>query len=582
MSIKTIQGAIGQTDFDLVIKNVNFVNIFSKEIYKADIGICDGRIAHVTQPKEKELTGENIYDGKDKFAIPGLIDTHVHTESSMMTPGNMAKAIIPHGTTTIACDPHEIANVLGIQGVEYILESSKDIPLNLYVLAPSCLPSALNVETNGATFNGAEIDKIFNLDRVIGLGEVMDFPGVISQDPRMIDIINTAKKYKCFLQGHTPSLTGRKLSAYQASGVNSCHETSFTEEAMYKLRAGMTLECRESSIVQDIAALAPALKACNYPPNATICTDDREPDDLLRQGHIDYVIKRCIEEGLPPIEVIKMATYNAAILTKLNEHGSLIPGNFADIVLLDDLNNFEVNEVFIKGKLIAKEGSLVEDFTTKDFEVEEINTIKLSKPITEEDFKISHTKEIALVNIIKFNQEIPILTDLETIELPVKDGYIDISNRDDLAILTVFERHGKNGNKSICFVKDLGLKNGAIGSTVSHDSHNLVVVGKNIADMLQAANTLCKVGGGFVCIENSNITSLLELPIAGLMSKDPINIMAPKTSQLKSAIRNLGLNVPSPIIQVAAFALPVVPNIRLTDYGLVDVNTQQVLKTVIS
>lgn len=579
---RVMEAALGTIDFDLVIQDVNYVNIFTKEIYKADIGICDGRIAHVTHPGEEKLTCSNVYDGKDKFAVPGLIDTHVHTESSMMTPGNMAKAILPHGTTTIACDPHEIANVLGIEGVKYILDASAKIPLKVYILAPSCLPSVPGVETSGAVFTEKEIDEIMQFDRVIGLGEVMDFPGVIHQAPRMMNIIEAAKKHKGFLQGHSPSLTGRSLSAYQISGVNSCHETSFTEEALYKLRSGMTLECRESSIVQDIKALAPALKQCGYPPNTSICTDDREPDDLLREGHIDYVIRRCIQEGIPAIEAVKMATYNAAQLTKLYDHGSLIPGNIADILLLDSLDEFKVNEVFANGKLVAKDGKLTEDFDTPKLPVESKNTVILNKYPEEDDFRIHVSADVeqCKVNIIQFNKEVPIITELTSMELPVKEHIVDISDYEDLAILAIFERHGVNGNHSVCLVKNTGITEGAIASTLSHDSHNLVVIGKNISDMKKAAKTLCEVGGGITCVKNNMIEALLELPIGGLMSSEPIEKMAPKTAHLKTTIKKLGLLGPCPIIQVASFALPVVPNVRLTDCGLVDVNTQTFIPIV--
>lgn len=577
-----MEAALGTINFDLVIKNVNYVNIFTKEIYTADIGICNGRIAHITQPGEEALHCDHMYDGKNKFAIPGLIDTHVHIESSMMTPGNMAKAILPHGTTTIACDPHEIANVLGIDGVKYILEASKDIPLKVYVLAPSCLPSVPGVETSGAIFTEKEIDEIMHFDRVIGLGEVMDFPGVITQAPRMMNIIETAKKYNGFLQGHSPSLTGRKLSAYQISGVNSCHETSFTKEALYKLRSGMTLECRESSIVQDIKALAPALKQCGYPPNTSICTDDREPDDLLKEGHIDHVVRRCIQEGIPPIEAIKMATYNAAQLTKLYDHGSLIPGNVADILLLDSLDEFKVSEVFANGKLVAKDGQLFDDFEIPLLSIETKNTVLLQHCPEEDDFYIPvpNNADHCKVNIIQFNKEVPIITDLTSMNLPVIDHKIEINDHDDLAILAVFERHGINGNHSVCLVKNTGITDGAIASTVSHDSHNLVVIGRNISDMQKAAQTLCEAGGGITCVKDNKIEALLELPVGGLMSREPVEKMALKTAFLKKSIKELGLVGPCPIIQVASFALPVVPNFRLTDCGLVDVNTQTLIPII--
>lgn len=575
---KVIAAAMGEIPFDRVIRNIKFINLMTKEIYDSEIGIIDGRIGHINQPGEKSLSGKEVYDAQGRYAAPGLIDTHVHIESSMMTPVNMARAILIHGTTTIACDPHEIANVLGIEGVQYIIDASRDIPLMVYVLAPSCVPSVVGLETAGAAFNKEEIARIMEMERVIGLGEVMDFPGVIHQSERMMSILETAKKYTRFLQGHAPNLVGRELSAYLASGVGSCHETNFSEEARYKLRAGMTLECRESSIAQNIKAIAPVLKECQYPPNATLCTDDREPDDLLNDGHLDHIIRRAIEEGIPPLEAIKMATYNAARLIDIPDIGLLKPGNLANIILLDSLEHFSVNEVFAKGNLVARAGILVNEISRQEFAVEKRNTLILKTKPTAENFKIPSSYPTAKIPIISFNPQMPIITDLEEIELPVKDGFIDISGRDDLSILAVFERHGVNGNHSVCFVKGLGLTHGAIASTVSHDCHNLMVLGRNIPDMLQAVDVLCQSGGGYVCIADGRVEALLELPIAGLLSEKPAQEVAAETAKLKQKITEFGMvgNFPA-LLLLVTFALPVIPNVRLTDHGLVNVNTQALI-----
>ncbi|WP_193774590.1 adenine deaminase [Vallitalea guaymasensis] len=579
---KVIDAILGSTLYDTVIKNVKLVNIITGEVYNSEIGIIDGKIGHVNQPNEAPLSGNKEYDAEGKYAIPGLIDTHVHTESSMMTVANMAEAIVVHGTTTIACDPHEIGNVLGMEGVKYIYESSEDIPLMVNVLVPSCIPSALGVETAGAEFGKEEIEKLMKMDRVAGLGEVMDFPGVINQSSRMMEIIETAKNYTKFLQGHAPSLVGRELSAYLSTGISSCHETSFSEEARYKLRAGMTLECRESSIVHDIKALAPVLKEFNYPVTTTFCTDDREPDDILKEGHLDHVIRVAIKEGIPPIEAVKMATYNASKLLNKDDIGLIAPGRYANIVLLDRLEEFVVNEVFYKGELVAKEGKMVKPVPNKNYPLENRNTVIFQEKPTKEDFRIASDKDEATMNIIAFNKEVPIITDLEQITLNTNNGYVDISDREDLAVLSVFERHGKKGKKSTCLVKDLGLTHGAIASTVSHDTHNLAVVGKNEDDMMKAVDTLCEVGGGIVCVVDGEIEALIELPIAGLMSDKKIDELAPKTALLKAKISELGLKATCPIIQVASFSLPVIPNVRLTDLGLVDVNKQEIIPIIIS
>lgn len=577
---RLIRAAGGQISLDLVIKNVNFVNIFTKEIYPADIGICEGYIAHITQPGEGGISGKIEYDACGRHAVPGLIDTHVHIESSMMNPANLARVVLPHGTTTLVNDPHEIANVLGLEGVRYILDTSAGLPLRVYVLAPSCLPSALGVETTGFEFNSQEIDTMLKWDRVIGLAEVMDFPGVIHQSPRMKEILDTARKHGRFIQGHVPYLTGRGLSAYQCAGINSDHETVFTEEAYYKLRAGMTLECRESSIAQNIEALAPALKELGFPPNATFCTDDREPDDLLHEGHMDHVIRRAVAQGIPPIEAIKMATYNAALLTRLWDHGALAPGRIADILLLDNLEEFKVNEVFVGGKLAAQNGRLAEELIIPKHPLEDRNTIVLNSKPVKEVFQIRADGQKVKVNVITYDEHNPLLTKLEKIELPVRNGVVDTSAGEDLAYLAIFERHGRNGNISVGLVKGLNLKKGAIASTVSHDCHNLTVVGRNPGDMAVAANKLAESGGGIICVADGKVLAGVELPIAGLMSPKPVEELAPITSHLKNTIREMGLTGGYPLLRVATFALAVIPEVKMTDMGLVNVLTQQFIPVV--
>lgn len=576
-----IDALSGRGQFDTVIKNVKFVNIITKEIYDSEIGIVGGKVAHINQPGEIALEGIEEYDAEGRYAIPGLIDTHVHIESSMMTPANMAKAVLVHGTTAIACDPHEVANVSGIDGVRYIVESTRKLLLKVYVLAPSCVPSVVGIETAGANFNREEIDEIMSMEGVIGLGEVMDFQGVISQNERIMDILDTARKHTRFLQGHAPSLTGRDLSAYLSTGICSCHETSFEEEARYKLRAGMTLECRESSIVHDIDVLVPVLKEFGYPPAATFCTDDREPDDLLDEGHLDYVLRKAVKAGMPPIEAVRMATYNAAKLLDIEGIGHLKPGNAADIVLLDNLEEFIVNEVFVNGELTVKNGKMISLLEKKTYPIERINSVILDQKLVKEDFGVRAEGSEVKVNVIAFNPKVPIVTNLSEAKLPVKNGFADISGREDLSILSVFERHGVNGNKSTCFVKNLGLTHGAIASTVSHDSHNLVVIGKNTDDMLKAAEALIDAGGGIVCVSDGRIEVLLKLPIAGLMSDKPVEELAPLTADLKRMIYEHGIKSVCPILQIGSLALPVIPSVRLTDCGLVDVASQKIIPIII-
>ena len=582
MQTKTVIDAInGDIPFDLVIKNVNLVNVITREVYKSEIGIINGKIGHAIQPGDEPLEGIETFDANGKYAIPGLIDTHIHTESTMMTLSNVAKALLVHGTTTIACDPHEIANVMGVDGVKYIIESSEDIPLMTCVLAPSCVPSVEGLETSGASFTKTEIKEILEMDRVIGLGEVMDFNGVINQSERMVEILEEARNHNAFLQGHSPMLTGRKLSAYLSTGIKSCHETSFADEARYKLRAGMTLECRESSIMHDVKELAPVIKEFSYPENATLCTDDREPDDLYNEGHLDHVIRVAINEGIPAVEAIKMATFNSARLLGLENIGSIAPGKLANIAIIDNLENIRVTDVFVEGKQIVKEGKLTEKINGKSYPIERINTVKLKQAPSLSDFRIMCDENEALLNVMAYDKNVPIITRIEQAKLKTKDGYIDISDEESLAALTVFERHGKNGNKKSCVVKNLGLSKGAIASTVSHDCHNLIVLGKNENDMLLAAKKLEECGGGIVCVIDGKIEALIELPIAGLLSPKPVEELAPKTALLKEKMREMGMLSSCLLLQIATLALPVIPEVRLSDMGLVDVNNKRIIPIIV-
>ncbi|MCT4596541.1 MAG: adenine deaminase [Vallitalea sp.] len=577
-----INAALGKEKFDLVIQNIKLVNLFTKEIYDSEIGIKTGVISHVSHPTDEPLEGYKYYDGKGKYAIPGLIDTHIHIESTMMTPSNLSNAIVPRGTTTLACDPHEIANVMGVEGVQYMLESSEGLPLDVRVLAPSCVPAVPGLETAGADLYAKDIEVMLGWERVQGLGEIMDFEGLFSGHDRVKDIVDVGKKKDVFIQGHAPSMIGRRLSAYLNSGVESDHETSFKWEAEYKIRAGMVLECRESSIVHDMPTLVPVLKKFGYPENTTICTDDREPDDLLREGHIDHVIRTGIREGADPIELVKMATLNAAKLLRLQDRGVLMPGKRADLVLLNDLVEFEIDEVFVQGEMVSRKGSMIKRSESMVHPVEIKNTVKINRPIDEDLFKIEANGKTAVVNVIAFNPEKHIVTERQEEELPIINGSIDISNHKDLCTLAVIERHGRTDNISIAFVKNFGIEHGAVASTVAHDSHNLVVIGKNLKDMVIAANEVIEANGGIICVENGKRTGGVELPIAGLISPKPIKELAVDTHGLKNAIMHLGINTVSPIIQVAAFALPVVPEIRLTDKGLVDVHKQEFIPTIIS
>ncbi|GHU93897.1 adenine deaminase [Clostridia bacterium] len=571
MSIeRIIQAALGEIPFDLVILGADVVNVFTDELYPADIGIIDGHIAHVTQPGELSLSGSEVYDARGKVAIPGLIDAHTHIESSMMTPAHFTEAVLPRGITTIIADPHEICNVLGAKGLDYFLSSTENLPLRFMALVPSCVPAAVGFESSPVEFTAKDIAPYLKHPRVAGLGEMMNFPGVLGRRKSVLDILEVARDSGKFIGGHCPTLTGRSLSAYVTSGAESDHETRDVDEAIKKLRAGLSLECRYASNSHDLPVIADALKLLRYPPHACICTDDREPDDVVREGHLDAAVRSAIRVGVPPVIAVRMATLGAAKLTRIRDRGMIRAGLLADVVLLDDLAALKVNEVFVGGKLAARQGELLEPLPNMSIPAEKLNTMKLARPLTERLFTLPKTR----LNGIKFRYDNPFVTKLDVFEPD-----------DDYTVMAVAERHGVNGNVGIAPIRGLGLKYGAIAGTVSHDSHNLCVFGAKGAsrDMLLAANTLRDCGGGYVCVRDGVVTALLPLPIFGLMSDKPVAELSENVLRLKAAVREMGVGVSShsPLNFLAFFGLSVLPEARLTDMGLVDSLNQRFVPLVI-
>jgi len=574
-----IEAALGQRPCDLVIKNINLVNVYTGEIYPADIGIYGEYIAHVTVPGEAPPEGKTVYDGNGKFAVPGFIDTHVHIESSLLTSANFARVVLPHGTTTVLTDPHEIGNVLGLRGVKYMVDSSAGLPLRILILAPSCVPSVPGVETAGAEFGAAEIRTMLEWDRVLGVAEVMDYYGVIHQTPRMNEILAAVRTAGGVIQGHSPFLSGRELSAYLCAGPDSDHEVMTAADCLAKLRAGMVVDAKESSITKNIKEIFAAYQPLAYPPNITLCTDDREAADLLHEGHLDEVLRRVIEEGVPPVIAIRIATLQAANRIGLKEYGAIAPGKIADIVLLDDLEKVRANEVFVGGSLVAKAGTLAVDIPNRAFPLETENTVILAKPLTEADFAIKAPVAGGNVTLraLAYQAAASLRMDFLPITLPVQDGTVRYDGDPELNCVAVFERHGRNGNRSLGLIRGFGLTGGAIASTVSHDCHNLTVVGTNAADMLLAARTLTECGGGLACVRNGVVLARIELPIGGLLSPLPAEELAPAVQKMKDAMRSMGLAGANPLLRVATLTLAVIPKAKITDVGLVEVETQKLL-----
>lgn len=582
-----IAAALGEIPLDLVLKNVTLVNVFTGEMYPADIGIFQGWIAHVTAPGEESLTGAHVEDRSGLIAIPGLIDTHVHIESSMVTPLHYAQAVVPHGTTTVLIDPHELGNVSGLAGVRYMVDASDGIPLRVLIMAPSCVPSALGVETAGASFDRDEIAEMLTWPRVVGLAEVMDYPGVLRRDGRMMRLIDATEAAGGLIQGHGPGLTGRRLSAYRSAGIDSDHENRMPDEALAKLRAGMTLEVRESSLSLNAAAMAQTLRGRGYLPKVTLCSDDVTPEDLLRNGHIDYVARRLVEEGLDPIDVVRFATLNAAERLHRTDLGAIAPGRIADIALLSDLPSFRVHEVYRAGQLVAREGSALfraEDPTSASAE----NTVHLPPDLSADSFRLRPDglagRTSAVVRVISWHPRAGAKTSFLEAEIPARDGELlppPVLDGETLNMLAVVDRHRTHGGTSTGLVRGFGLRAGALASTVSHDSHQLTIMGADREDMLVAARRLQEIGGGMVLVLDRTVLAEIPLPVAGLLSTEPADVVANQVGAMRDAAPRVGLPSDNSFMGIVSQTLAVSPFAKLSDLGLIDVNKQQLVPMVV-
>lgn len=554
-----INTAIGKEKADLVIKNAKVINVFTKEIVNGDIAICKGLIAGIG-----EYNGEVEVDARGKYACPGLIDSHVHIESSMVSPIEFAKAILPHGTTTIIADPHEIANVCGINGIHFILNQTKDLPIIVYVMVPSCVP-ATPFENNGAILNAEVIRPLTTVDRVLGLGEVMDYVSVLEGEETILKKIDLFDRM--VIDGHSPSLTGKELNAYRAAGILTDHECSTVEEALDRLRLGMYVQIREGTAARNLETIVKGSLQRNISFDRCIfCTDDKHLEDIKREGHISFNVKKAISCGLDPIDAIRAATINAAECYKLKRLGAIAPGYSADIILLNDIESFDINKVFYRGQLIDNfnmfpyETCLLEDKNVA-------NTVRIPS-INKDNLAIRLKDNIATVIHILPDT---LVTKKVKAEVKVKEGMF-IADK-DYSKLAVIERHKALSNIGLGIVSNFNISNGAIASTVAHDSHNLIVIGDNDEDMLLAVNEIKRVNGGYTIISKGKVLDTLELPIAGLMSDHSADYVESKLNEMIKKALELGINKDiDPFIVLSFLALPVIPEIRLTDQGLFDVN----------
>lgn len=547
---------------ELVLKNANIVNVFSHEIVKADVAIQKGIIVGIGS-----YDGIKNIDLNGKYITPGFIDPHVHIESSMVSPAEFAKAIVPMGTTTIITDPHEIANVCGLEGIEYILKSSEDLPLCVYSMLPSCVP-ATDFENSGARLEATSLEKYINHDRILGLGEMMNYPGVINQDKIVTDKLELAKRYKKYIDGHIPNISNEGLNAYILSGISTDHECSTVEEMIEKISLGMYVMIREGSAARNLETLIKGVNINNY-QRCLFCTDDKHPQDILKNGHIDNNIRLAIKNNIDPIIAIKMATINVANCYNLQNIGAIAPGYIADIVVVDNLEEFNVLEVYKHGKLVGKDKKAL--FETREIENSNVtNTVNIDK-LTKEDLKINLEKDIAnVIGLLPHN----LVTEKLIRKVDVENGVFKFNQNVDILKLVVIERHTNKKSIGLGLVENFKLKNGAIASTVAHDSHNIIVVGDNDEDIINAVDEIKKIGGGLSISSNNEILGSLSLPIAGLMSDKDINHVSENLENMLS-IAYEKLNVSKdiePFMTLAFLALPVIPHIKITDKGLFDVD----------
>jgi adenine deaminase len=568
-----VEAARGDRPLDLVIRGGELLNVYTGEVYPADIGIFGDRVAVVDRGGQLGLTGAAEIDARGQVAIPGMIDTHVHIESTMVTPPNFARGVLPFGTTTVVIDPHEIANVTGRAGVEYMLRASAGLPLRVLVTVPSCVPAVPGRETAGASFDAADVAAMLEWPRVVGVAELMDYPGIVRQDPRMAAIAAAGLAAGKALEGHAPLLAGRELAAYLAAGVDSDHESRGPAEMVEKLRAGMWVYCRENTFRRTAAYLAEALREIPHPWNVAVCTDDIDPADLLERGHMDRGVRVLIEHGVDPALAIRFATLGGATRYGLRDLGAIAPGKIADVVLVDSLRDVRARLVLAGGRVVARDGALVADFA--DPAAPPLDNSVRIQPVSAESFTLRRPGASGPQLMTILDMDPVRTTRLAEAAVEFVGGECRLPLPDGLLLLSVVPRHGQAHPPTLALLRGLGLREGALATTVAHDSHNLIVAGRSPADMAAAARTVADIGGGAALVAGGQVLSTVRLPVAGLMSAEPVDAVAAEVRAFNERGRALGLGGASPVLAISSLALPVAPFFRITDLGVVDTLTQE-------
>jgi len=556
---RIIEAASGREKADLVLKNATYVNVFSNELRTCDIAVANGLIVGLG-----EYQGEKEVDMTGKIVCPGFIDAHIHLESSLVSPKEFVRAVLPHGTTTVITDPHEITNVMGTDGIDYMLQATEGLPIDVRFMLPSCVP-ATPMDESGANLDYRAIDSFYDYPRVQGLAEMMNSYGIIHNDPEVVAKIVASQAHHKKIDGHAPGLQGKDLDTYVAAGVYSDHECSTLDDALAKLRRGQFIMIREGTAARNLEALAPLLTQ-QYADRCMFCTDDKHPNDLLEKGHIDYIVRRAINEfGVDPIIAVKVAAHHAARYFLLNNRGAIAPGYLADFAVIDNFRDFNVEMVYKKGELYWDHGTL------RDFPAPEIETYLDERAhdtfhvgrLSEDDFR--DARQRGVIGMIP--GEI-VTTD---------NGYADhVDLQKDILKIAIIERHKNTRHIGLGYIQGYGLKTGAVATSISHDSHNIIVVGTNSADMAFAANTVVEHRGGIVVAADGQIRGEVVLEIAGIMSDRPLTELNERLEAAKNAAFALGVSRGiDPFMTLSFMALPVIPALRITTRGIVDVVTQQ-------
>jgi adenine deaminase len=558
-----IRAAMGARPFDLAVRNIKLVNVFTEEIYPSDIGIAGDTIAY-TGPFKPEHRALVSIDGGGMFAAPGFIDSHMHIESSMMSPAAFCNAVVPLGTTAVAADPHEIGNVLGTAGVRLLCEQSRDLPLTVFVLAPSTIPSAPGFETSAAEIEGRHIAEMLKFPGVLGLGEVMDFNGVIAGDKKMMDVISAAEEAGVLIDGHCPLLRGKELQAFASAGIDCDHTYMDVETAADKLRSGFWIQIQERFLSRELMDFVE-----KSPVRNRIClvTDDVPVTRLASQGHLDSVARKAIALGLSPVRAIRSITINPAGRLRMFKAGAIAPGRRADIVLLSDIERLKVEKVFIAGALAAGEGRMLNPAAPKPFPQDTRRTLKIN-PLSIRDFEIPCKGKEALVNVIAQDGKTSRTKLLAGQRCAVEKGVLV---QGGLAKMAVFERHTGKEGRSLGLMANMETFRGAMATTYAHDCHNLVVFSSSDADAVLAANTVIAMGGGVSAVLEGKVLCAIALPIGGILCEDPLDALNRKFQSFLEASRIMGLNHEEPLSFLTLMSLAVSPEIKLTDRGLVDV-----------